>query len=140
MVLIEVVGRLLPIASIVHFVALCLVVSISIGWESPFVVVEYQTFVERIKASQSTFVQVFVGFNVLSHQRSIVVSRHNTTPCLSCFLEIAYVLVSYLEVIAHVCQATVVGTRPACRTMEIPIGSCFVVRTIENQMITEQSR
>ena len=139
-VLIEVVGCLLPIASIVHFIAVGLVFPIRIGWKTPFVVVEHQAFVEWIKASQTTFVQVFVGLYVAAHQRCVVVSSHNTVPSLSCFLEITYVLISYLEVIAQVCEPTIVRTRPACRSVKKSIGSCFVVSTVEYEMVAKQTR
>ena len=102
MVLPEVVGGLIPVASVSEFVALCDEVAVFICDEAAVEVVRvgvHQMLVKGVVLSEANFIHVFVSlyawFAVYAvHDAEIVVAGGDTVPGLSGLLEVADVLVA----------------------------------------------
>ena len=115
MVLPEVICGFRPVCSVAHLVSFCHVIAICIACKVSFGVVG-EMFIERVIASQSHVVKIFVGFDACFrsigavHERKIVVSCRHSIPSLPCFLKVADVLISDDNVVRHPADASVVGT------------------------------
>ena len=133
-VLIEVVGGVLPLATVAQRVALCLIVA-----SSPSSGVVYHVFNQCVYASQSGFPQVFVRVNVGEQAIGVIVAGHHTVPCLARFLKVANVFIANLEVVAQPSKATIVRACAAIGSIYIALCSALVVGAIKDKVLAQQA-
>ena len=144
-VLPEIVGGLVPAVAVVHLVALSQIIAAGIACEIAFVIIG-KVLIEAVVAAQSHVIHVFVGLDAgryaiySVHQTEVVVACGDSVPCLSGLLEVADILVSDGEIVVHPCQSAIVGARPPARSVDISVGICFVIGTVEDQMVPQQTR
>ena len=103
MVLIEVVRGLVPIATVAHLIALG-------GELSVLGVREYELLIERVKLAQSVLIHISIVLHAVVAQTcvAVIVACSHSVPCLSCLLEVAYILIADLVFVAEPCQSAVV--------------------------------
>ena len=137
MVLPEVIGGLWPVAAVVHLIAGCRIVAISIFF------VASQVFVKRIVFAQTCIPHILVGLDAsvatisAVHQTHIVVAGSYTVPSLTGFFKVSDILIAYLELIANPGESAVVRTAAPAGSVDKAIGIGLVIGTIKNQMIPQ---
>ena len=141
----EVVGGLVPIRAVVHLIAFGQVVAVGVARKIAIGIIG-ELLVERVVAAQTYLVHVFIGLDAgvgtvdAVHDRQVVVTGGNTIPGLSSLLEVTDILIAQLEVVAHPGQSTVVRARASAGAVDVAVGVCLVVGTVQNPMVPQQSR
>ena len=132
MVLIEVVGSLIPLASVAEVERL--------GRETTAVGRRiYKVFHERVVSSQTIIIHILIAVDTIRRERvAFIVTRCNTVPCLTGLLEVADVLVAQLEVAAYPCQSAVVRTRTSACAMYIAVGVGLMIGTVEDKAVADE--
>ena len=132
MVLIEVVGSLIPLASVAEVERL--------GRETTAVGRRVnKVFHELVVSSQTIIVHILIAIDAIRRERvAVVVARSNTVPCLTGLLEVADVLVAQLEVAAYPCQSAVVRTRTSACAMYIAVGVGLMIGTVEDKAVADE--
>ena len=131
-VLIEVISSLVPLASVAQSIRSDGIIAL---------VVANHIACQHIKLIQTCLIHIFIGADAILKEGEVrvVISAQHTVPSLTGLLEVADVLVAYLEVIAQPGQSAIVRTRAACCSVYITVGSCLVISTVKNQMLAEQT-
>ena len=132
-VLIEVISSLVPFASVAQDIRSDGIIAL---------VVANHIACQHVKLIQtSLIIHIFISADSILKEAEVrvVISTQHTAPSLTGLLEVADVLVAYLEVIAQPGQSAIVRTRAACCAVYITVGSCLVISTVKNQMLAEQT-
>ena len=132
MVLIEVVGSLIPLASVAEVERL--------GRETTAVGRRiYKVFHELVVSSQTIIVHILIAVDAVRRERvAVVVARSDTVPCLTGLLEVADVLVAQLEVAAYPCQSTIVRARTSACAVNIAVGVGLMIGTVEYKAVADE--
>ena len=131
-VLIEVISSLVPFASVAQGIRSDGIIALA---------VTNHIACQHVKLIQTCLIHIFISADAIIKEGEVrvVISAQHTIPSLTGLLEVADVLVAYLEVVAQPGQSAIVRTRAACCAVYITVGSCLVISTVKNQMLAEQT-
>ena len=131
-VLIEVISSLVPFASVAQGIRSDGIIALAVA---------NHIACQHVKLIQTCLIHIFISADAILKEAEVrvVISAQHTVPSLTGLLEVADVLVAYLEVIAQPGQSAIVRTRAACCAVYITVGSCLVISTVKNQMLAEQT-